>query len=123
MKAFLSTDVALTNEEILGYYSKRWANETYFRTAKVQLSMDRYQVCSTEAIDRYLTLLMFASMCCIYAGQTNLIYGIQRYRSQKRQSIIEYIYYQTQAGATLVEIKTELKAAQGSCRIFKLTNY
>ncbi|MBO2944448.1 transposase [Paenibacillus sp. F411] len=78
MKAFLSTDVALANEEILGYYSKRWAIETYFRTAKVQLSMDRYQVCSTEAIDRYLTLLMFASMCCIYAGQTSLIHEIQR---------------------------------------------
>ncbi|MGW8957693.1 hypothetical protein [Paenibacillus sp. NPDC055715] len=32
MKACLSTDVSLTNEEILSYYSKRWVIETYFRT-------------------------------------------------------------------------------------------
>ncbi|WP_025683922.1 IS701 family transposase [Paenibacillus maysiensis] len=111
MKAFLSTDVSLTNEEILSYYSKRWAIETYFRTAKVHLAMDRYQVRSAKAIDRYLTLLMFASMCCIYDGQGSLIDGLHRYRLQKKQDMIEYIYDQAQSGATLAQIKTQLRAA------------
>ncbi|CAH1225034.1 hypothetical protein [Paenibacillus sp. JJ-223] len=56
MKAFLSTDVSLSNDEILSYYSKRWAIETYFRTAKVHLAMDCYHSRSTQAIDHYLTL-------------------------------------------------------------------
>ncbi|WP_152682944.1 hypothetical protein [Paenibacillus sp. VT-400] len=70
MRAFLSTDVSLSNEEILSFYSKRWAIETYFRTAKVRLAMD-----------------------------------------QKKYDIIEYIYNQTQGGATLNQIKTQLKVA------------
>jgi hypothetical protein len=111
MKAFLSTDVSLTNEMILSYYSKRWAIETYFRTAKVHLAMDRYQVRSTQAIDRYLTLLMFASMCCIYDENGSLIDGLHHYRSQKKQGLIEYIYYHAQSGATLAQIKTQLRAA------------
>ncbi|MGW8957606.1 transposase [Paenibacillus sp. NPDC055715] len=44
MKAFLSTHISLTSETILTYYSKRWVIETYFRTAKVHLARDRYQV-------------------------------------------------------------------------------
>ncbi|WP_028547034.1 transposase [Paenibacillus taiwanensis] len=66
MKAFLSTDVALTNAQIMSYYSKRWSIETYFRTAKVHLGRDRYQVRSTKAIDRYWALLLFVSLCCTY---------------------------------------------------------
>ncbi len=98
MKAFLSTDVSLTNQEILSYYSKRWAIETYFRTAKVHLALDRYQVRSMQAIDRYLTLLLFASMCCAYASHGSLLDGIHHYRWQKKHDLIEYIYYHAQLG-------------------------
>lgn len=111
MKAFLSTDVSLSNEEILSYYSKRWAIETYFRTAKVRLAMDRYQVRSTQAIDRYLALLLFAALCCSYGGRGSLIDGLHRYHIQKKHDMIEYIYNQTQAGATLDQIKTRLRVA------------
>ncbi|MEK3702891.1 transposase [Paenibacillus sp. FSL R7-0198] len=111
MKAFLSTDVSLTNEEVLRYYSKRWAIETYFRTAKVHLAMARYQVRSTQTIDRYLALLMFASMCCIYNDPGDLIDVLHHYRSLKKQDIIAYIYFQAQAGATLAQIKTQLRTA------------
>jgi hypothetical protein len=72
---------------------------------------DRYQVRSTKAIDRYLTLLMFAILCCIYEGQGNLIDGLHRYRLQKRQDMIEFIYDQAQSGATLAQIKMQLKVA------------
>ena len=111
MKAFLSTDVSLSNEEILSYYSKRWSIETYFRTAKVQLSMDRYQVRSVQAIDRYLTLLLFAALCCAYRSHGSLIDGIHGYRQQKKHDMIEYIFNQAQRGATLEQIKTWLRVA------------
>lgn len=111
VKAFLCTDVSLTNETILSYYNKRWAIETYFRTAKGELALDRYQVRQAQAIERYLTLLMFASMCSIYDGNGSLIDGLHHYRLQKKQSMIEYIYHEAQSGSTLAQIKTQLRAA------------
>lgn len=111
MKAFLSTDVSLSNEEILNFYSKRWAIETYFRTVKVQLAMDRYQVRSAQAIDRYLTLLLFSALCCTCRNYGSLIDGIHGYRIQKKHDMIEYIYNQAQRGATLDQIKTRLRVA------------
>lgn len=83
MKAFLSTDVSLTTEQILTYYSKRWTIETYFRTAKGHLGMDRYQVRSGQAIDRYLTLLLFASLCCIYSHHGSLVNGLHHIAGRK----------------------------------------
>nr|WP_156739699.1 transposase [Paenibacillus oryzae] len=111
MKAFLSTDVSLSNVEILSYYSKRWAIETYFRTAKVQLAMDRYQVRSIQAIDRYLTLLLFAALCCAYRSHGSLIDGIHGFHLQKKHDMIEYIFNQAQRGASLEQIKTRLRVA------------
>lgn len=111
IKAFLSTDISLSNEEILCYYSKRWDIETYFRTAKVQLAMDRYQVRSTQAIDRYLTLLMFSALYCQYDSQGSLNDGLHHYRIQKKHDMIDYIYNQAKSGATLDQIKTWLSVA------------
>lgn len=111
MKAFLSTDVSLTNGQILNYYSKRWSIETYFRAAKVHFGMDRYQVRSTKSIDRYWALPSFTSICCIYSGQGSLLDGLHQYRRQKKQHWIEYIYKQAQRGVTLAQIKTQLRAA------------
>ncbi|WFR60910.1 hypothetical protein P9222_20495 [Paenibacillus amylolyticus] len=62
--------------------------------------MDRYQVQSTQAIDRYLTLLLFAALCCSYDSHGSLIDGLHRYQIQKKHDMIEYIYNQTQGGAT-----------------------
>lgn len=73
MIAFLSTDVSLTNEQILTYYSRRWSIETYFRSMKVHLGMDRYQVRSKAALDRFFALLTFVSLCCAYIGENNFI--------------------------------------------------
>lgn len=111
MKAFLSTDISLSNEEILCYYSKRWDIETYFRTAKVQPAMDRYQVRSTQAIDRYLTLLMFSTLYYQYDSQGSLNDGLHHYRIQKKHDMIEYIYNQAKSEVTLDQIKTWLSVA------------
>ncbi|MBG9791697.1 transposase [Paenibacillus dendritiformis] len=111
VKAFLSTDVSLTNKQILSYYSKRWSIETYFRTAKVHLGLDRYQVRSTKAIDRYWALLSFVSMCCIYSGQGYLLDGLHQYRREKKQHWIEYVYKQALSGVALAQIQTQLGAA------------
>ncbi|WP_212981638.1 transposase, partial [Paenibacillus azoreducens] len=97
--------------QILSYYSKRWSIETYFRAAKVHLGLDRYQVRSTKAIDRYWALLSFVSMCCIYSGQGNLLDGLHQYRREKKQHWIEYVYKQALSGVALAQIQTQLRAA------------
>lgn len=74
MKAFLSTDVSLSHTEILSYYSKRWAIETYFRTTKVHLAMDRYQIRSTQAtapvlVERQAVLLATSRAMVVRCGK------------------------------------------------------
>ena len=53
MRCFLSTDVALTSEQILTYYSVRWRIETYFQQAKGHLGFQNDQVRSQKAIQRF----------------------------------------------------------------------
>jgi hypothetical protein len=81
--------------------------------------VDRYQVQSTQLIDRYLTLLLFASKSFIYDGHGSLIVGLHRYRLQKKQDMIEYIYNQAQSGVTLAQIKTSL----GELSAFSISKY
>lgn len=111
VRAFLSTDVSLTINQILNFYSKRWSIETYFRTAKVHLGLDRYQVRSVKSIDRYWALLLFASFCCTYCGCNSLIDGLHQYRKQKKDCWIEFIYNEAQSGSSLTHIKTQLRVA------------
>ncbi|WP_257721612.1 IS701 family transposase [Aneurinibacillus sp. XH2] len=86
MRAFLSTDISLSSEQILSYYSKRWVIETYFRTIKGNFSFDRYQVRSTKAIHRFWTLLSFTAAFCILTGHATLLDGLQRWRVKKAKA-------------------------------------
>ena len=88
-KAFICTDMELSNEEILNYYSKRWEIETYFRTAKNYLALQGYQVRSRKALDRYLILQMFVAMYCIHTGNGNLLKGLRKYQAKKEADRIE----------------------------------
>ena len=88
-KAFICTDMELSNEEILNYYSKRWEIETYFRAAKNNLALQGYQVRSRKALDRYLILQMFVAMYCIHTGNGNLLKGLRKYQAKKEADRIE----------------------------------
>jgi hypothetical protein len=111
MRAFLSTDVSLSNEKILTYYSKRWAIETYFRTMKSNFSFDRYQIRSTVAIHRFWSLLSFTATFCSLTGHSDLLTGLQSWQSKKTNSWIEFVYYEAKAGTELDFIKNQLQAA------------
>lgn len=73
--------------------------------------MDHYQVRSTQAIDRYLTLLTFSTLYYQYDSQGSLNDGLHHYRIQKKYGMIEYIYNQAKSEATLDQIKTWLSVA------------
>lgn len=111
MRAFLSTDASLTNDQILCYYSKRWAIETYFRTMKGKVSLDRYQVRNTRAIDRYWILALFSAVFCIHIGQGQLIDGLNQWRQNQTLSWIDFVFAQTKSGVSLEQIKKQLQVA------------
>ena len=111
MRAFLSTDVSLSNEQILHVYSKRWVIETYFRTMKSNFSLDRYQVRSTKAIDRFWTLVTFTATFCILTGHATISEGLKHWRTRKDESWIEFVYCATRVGESLSFIQKQLQAA------------
>ena len=65
LRAFLSTDVSLSTDEILDYYVCRWPIEIFFRQSKDKLALDRYQIRSAQGIRRYWLLMSFAHFICV----------------------------------------------------------
>lgn len=110
-KYFLSTDTELSDEEILRYYAKRWAIETYFRQTKDDLSYDRYRVRNMKAIHRYWTIVQYAYVYCHAKGLCCFSEGLRTFRKQKEHRLIEFIYYETKSGQSLEAIKKLLQVA------------
>ena len=65
LRAFISTDVSLSTEEILHFYVKRWEIEVFFRDCKTKLAFDKYQIRSSKGIRRFwiLTSLAYFIAC------------------------------------------------------------
>lgn len=53
LRAFISTNTALSDEEILNLYVTRWNIEVYFRSCKSKLAIDQYQIRSAKGIKRF----------------------------------------------------------------------
>ena len=52
LRAFISTNVALSTQEILSWYVCRWPIEVFFRQCKEKLALDGYQIRSAQGIKR-----------------------------------------------------------------------
>lgn len=53
LRAFVSTNVELSTEEILSIYTERWDIEVFFRESKSKLAIDKYQIRSSKGIKRF----------------------------------------------------------------------
>ena len=51
LRAFLSTDVSLSTDEIISYYVCRWPIEIFFRQCKDKLALDSYQMALAEQVE------------------------------------------------------------------------
>ena len=72
LRAFLSTDVSLSTDEILSYYVCRWPIEVFFRQCKDKLALDSYQIRSAQEIRRYWLIMSLAHyMCVIGNGESS----------------------------------------------------
>ena len=65
LRAFLSTDVSLSTDEILSCYVCRWPIEVFFRQCKDKLALDTYQIRSSQGIRRYWLLMSLAHYICV----------------------------------------------------------
>ena len=65
LRAFLSTDVSLSTDEILSYYVCRWSIEVFFRQCKDKLALDSYQIRSAQGICSYWLLMSLAHYICV----------------------------------------------------------
>ena len=65
LRAFLSTDVSLSTDEILSYYVCRWPIEIFFRQCKDKLALDSYQIRSVQGIRRFWLLMSLAHFMCV----------------------------------------------------------
>ncbi|MDT2688425.1 MULTISPECIES: IS701 family transposase [Bacilli] len=111
LRCFLSTDTELTTQEILDYYSERWAIETYFQQVKGYLGFQGVQVRSERAIQRYWLLVQFAYLFIGALQLKSFSTAIQQMRRDQFGGIIEFVYNEARTGTSLDQIKNELFVA------------
>lgn len=111
MRCFLSTDTELSTQQILDYYSERWAIETYFKQVKGYLGFQGCQVRHKRAITRYWLLLQFAYLLIGALQLQPFSTAIHDMRRARFSSIVEFIYNEAHDGVSLEQIKKELFVA------------
>ena len=65
LRAFISTNVDLSTQEILSCYVCRWSIEIFFRQCKDKMALDGYQLRSAQGIKRYWLLMSLAHFMCM----------------------------------------------------------
>ena len=94
LRAFISTDVSLSTQEILDKYVERWPVEVFFRQSKDKLAFDRCQVRSAEGIRRYWLLMSLAHfIACTSCGEAmSFEDGYAFISSHIQEERLRYIY-------------------------------
>jgi hypothetical protein len=60
LRAFICTDLSLSDKAILEHYGHRWTIETFFQLQKKYFGLDKFMIRSATAIDRFLIILSVA---------------------------------------------------------------
>lgn len=70
LRAFISTNVALSDQEVLDFYTIRWEIEVYFRDCKNRLALDKYQIRSAKAISRFWLIAVLAYLIASFESES-----------------------------------------------------
>ena len=70
LRAFISTNAALSDQEVLDFYTTRWEIEVYFRDCKNRLALDKYQIRSAEGISRYWLIASLAYLIACFESKS-----------------------------------------------------
>ena len=66
LRAFISTNSALSDEKILDFYVQLWNIEVFFRDAKNKLAFDKYQIHSKKGIQRFWIIASLAYLLACF---------------------------------------------------------
>ena len=110
LRAFISTNVALSTLEILSCYVCRWPIEVFFRQCKTHLALDTYQIRSSKGIQRYWLLMSMAHyICVIGTGRYQSFQeGHQLIRSTIQQEKYQYLF---QCAKSSIDFEAFMKLA------------
>ena len=94
LRAFISTNVDLSTQEILSCYVCRWPIEIFFRQCKNHLAPDTYQIRSSKGIQRYWLLMSLAHYICVTGtgGYRSFQDGYHRICSAVHQEKYQYLF-------------------------------
>lgn len=95
LRAFLSMDTSLSTQEILDFYTHRWAIEVYFRQCRDKLAFAQFQIRSAAGIRRFWLLSSLAYfICCTGSGSfVPFQVGFASFSIQIRREQISFIYH------------------------------
>jgi len=112
----LCTDIDLSTETILRYYSVRWAIETSYQYLKENLGFDQYRVRNFISIERYMLLCFLAYNFLEIFRVTHICLGLDtigdsiRYHKKKADmELVEFVYTQAISNVPLERVYMQLK--------------
>lgn len=113
MRCFLCTDITLSAQTILSYYSGRWPIEVYFQQSKSKLAFGKYQVRSLESIEKYFVLNALAYIFFMMDdnGCVKFCDGHKSVQNQFEKQIYFWIYEQAQHNIPFSDILASLHVA------------
>ena len=106
LRVFISTNVSLSNKEILDSYVEHWSIEVSFREGKDKLGLDSYPIRSANGIQRYWLLMSLAYfICCTsIANGTSFTDGYHAIRTIIHEEKIQYIFQYAKSGGNFDEL-------------------
>ena len=122
LRAFISTNVALSTLKILSCYVCRWSIEVFFRQCKTRLALDTYQIRSSKGIQRYWLLMSMAHyICVIGTGRYQSFQkGHQLIRSTIQQEKYQYLF---QCAKSSIDFEAFMKLAGSICAFFQICSF
>jgi IS4 transposase len=73
---FLATDLSLDASQIVGYYSRRWAIEVFFKDAKQMLCLGKEKSKAFDAAVAGYSVMMIRYLLLIYLMNNSRIIGL-----------------------------------------------
>ncbi|MDO4157018.1 MAG: transposase [Oscillospiraceae bacterium] len=93
LRAFINTNAALSNQEILNLYVVRWEIEVYFRNCKTKLAIDKYQIRSVNGIKRFWLISSLAYLiACFESDRYNFSEGYHLLSQTIQREQISFIF-------------------------------
>jgi len=110
LRVFMSSDVSLTDKEILNYYTCRWDIEVFFRQSKNQLALDKCQLRTEQGIKCFWLILSFVHfLCCTATGKLcSFQEGFRAFQTQLLHEHYETVYRCAKFGVPLDDLLKKL---------------